>query len=47
MGVVDQAVQDAIGGGGIADLLVPTRDRQLGSEDRRASLIAILTDLGI
>ena len=43
--VVDQAVQDAVGGGGIADLFVPTRDRQLGSEHRRASLIAILADL--
>ncbi len=29
MGVVDQAVKDAVGDGGIADLLVPARDRQL------------------
>ena len=29
MCVVDQAVEDAIGDGRIADLLMPTRDRQL------------------
>jgi len=33
------------GDGGIADLLVRTRDRQLGSEDGGTSLVAILTDL--
>jgi len=32
MGVVDQTIEDAIGDGRIADLLVPARDRQLGSE---------------
>jgi len=42
MGVVDQPVEDAIGGGGIADLFVPTCHRQLGSEDGRAGLVAIL-----
>jgi hypothetical protein len=36
MSVVDQPVEDAIGGGGIADLFVPTCHRQLGSEDGRA-----------
>ena len=45
MGVVDQTVEDAVGDGGIADLLVPARDRQLRSEDGRANLVAILADL--
>ena len=45
VGVVNQTVQDAIGEGGIADLLVPARDRQLGSEYGGASLVAVLTDL--
>jgi hypothetical protein len=33
MRVVHQTVEDTIGDRGIANLLVPTRDRQLGSED--------------
>jgi hypothetical protein len=45
VGVVNQTVEDAIGNGGIADLLVSARDRQLGSEDGGASLVAVLTDL--
>ena len=45
MGIVHQAVEDAVGDGGIADLLVPARNRQLGSEDGGASLVAILADL--
>ena len=44
VGVVHQAVQDAVGGGGVADLFVPARDRELRSEDGRAGLIAILAD---
>jgi hypothetical protein len=45
MGVVNQPVEDAVSGGGIADLFVPARHRQLGGEDGRAGLIAILADL--
>ena len=45
MRVVDQPVEDTVGQRGIADLLVPPRDRQLRSEDGRADLIAILADL--
>ncbi len=45
MGIVHQAVQDAVGDGGIADLLVPARDRQLGCQDGGESLVAVLTDL--
>ena len=43
MGIVNQTVQDAIGDSGIPDLLVPARDRQLGSKDGGASLVAVLT----
>src|ERR1700746_3734208 len=45
MSVVDQAVEDTVGDGGVTELLVPARDRQLRSEDGGASLVAILTDL--
>jgi hypothetical protein len=45
VGILHQAVEDAVGNSGIADLLVPARDRQLGSEDGGASLVAILADL--
>ena len=45
VGIVHQAVEDAVGDGGIADLLVPARDRQLGGEDGGASLVAVLADL--
>src|SRR5208337_611491 len=45
VGIVNQAVEDAVSDGGIADLLVPARDRQLGSENGGTSLVAILTDL--
>ena len=49
VGIVHQAVQDAVRDGvrdgGISDLLVLAGDRQLGSEDGGASLVAILADL--
>src|ERR1019366_3076105 len=45
VGVVNQTVQDAIGDSGIADLLVPARDRQLGSKDGGTGLVAIFADL--
>ena len=41
VGAGDGGLRSAASGGGIADLFVPARDRQLGSEDRRASLIAV------
>src|SRR5271170_3841596 len=44
MSVVDQAVEDTVRGGGIADLFVPARHRQLRGEDGRARLIAIFAD---
>ena len=45
MGIVNQPVEDTVRSGRIADLFVPARHRQLGSEDGRARLVAILTDL--
>ena len=36
------AVEDAVGDRGIADLLVLARDRELGSQDGGASLIAVV-----
>jgi len=45
MRVVDKPVENAIRQRRIADLLMPSRDRQLRSQDRRAHLVAILADL--
>src|ERR1019366_1445561 len=45
MSVVYKTVEDAVSDGGIIELLVPARDRQLGSKDGGASLIAIFADL--
>ncbi len=44
MGVVHQPIEDAVGQGRVADLLVPLGHGQLTGEDRRAHLTAILTD---
>ena len=44
MGVMNEAIEDSVGGGGIADLFVPARDGKLRGQDRRARLIAILAD---
>jgi len=45
MGVVNKPIEDAVSQCGIADLLVPARDGQLRSQDRRAHLVAFLADL--
>src|ERR1035437_1333930 len=44
MSVVNETVEDAVGDGGIANLLVPARDWQLGSEDGGTSLVTIFAD---
>src|SRR5579875_879325 len=44
MGVVHEAIQNAVGQGGIADLLVPLGHGQLAGQDGRARLIAVFTD---
>ena len=41
-GVVDQAVENAVGDGRIVDLLVPASDRHLGSENDGSPLIAVV-----
>src|SRR6516162_4160594 len=45
MGIVEQAVEDAVGDGGVADLLVPVGHWHLRSENQGAALIAIIADL--
>ena len=45
VGIVEQTIQDGISGGGIADLLMPMGDGELGGQDRGSIVIAILTDL--
>ena len=44
VGVMDQAVEDAIGNGGITDLLMPMGDRCLRGKDQRAALITVVAD---
>ena len=45
MGVVDQAVEDRISDGRIADLRMPTGHRQLAGQQHGAGLIARIADL--
>jgi hypothetical protein len=45
MGVVDQAVEDGAGDGGIADLLVPVIHRKLTGDDGRGMTVSLLDDL--
>jgi antirestriction protein ArdC len=42
MGVMDQAVEDGVGQGGMAQGLVPVRHRQLTGDHGRAGLIAVI-----
>ncbi len=44
MGVVNEAVQDRIGVGGIADDLVPAIHGELGRDNRRAAAVSLLED---
>src|ERR1700693_4648072 len=45
MSVVDDAVEDGIGDGGIGDDFMPVLDRHLAGDDGRAALIAVVDDL--
>ena len=45
MGVVDEAVEDGVGVGRVADYLVPFVDRDLAGQDRRAAAVAFFEDL--
>ena len=44
MGVVNEAVEDGVGAGRIADDLAPLLDRNLAGDDRRSALMAVLQD---
>src|SRR5438094_3256988 len=43
--VVNEAVEDRVGVGGIADQVMPSIDRQLAGEDGGAAAVAIIEDL--
>ena len=45
IGVVDDAVEDGVGDGGVADDVVPVFDRQLAGNEDRSGVVAILDDL--
>jgi hypothetical protein len=44
MGIVDDAVQDSVGEGGISDDLVPVLDRELARDAGGAAAMTILQD---
>ena len=45
VGVVDDAVEDGVGQGGITDQIVPPVDRDLAGDQRGSSAVAFLGDL--
>jgi len=45
MSVVDEAVEDGVGDGGIGDDLVPMVDWDLTGDDGRTTLMAVIDDL--
>ena len=44
MSIVDEAVQDGVGVGGIPNNLVPGGQGDLGGDDRRAAAVSLLKD---
>jgi hypothetical protein len=44
MGIMHEPVEDALGQGRIADLLMPASEGKLASQDRGAELVAIFAD---
>lgn len=44
MGVMDEPVEDGVGQGGIAQGLMPVRDRQLAGDDGGAGLVAFVQE---
>ena len=44
MGVVDDAVEDRVGEGGLVDDGVPSLDGQLAGDDDRSGAVAVLDD---
>ncbi len=45
VGVVDEAIEDCVGDGGISDNFVPAIDGQLAGDDDRTSFISVFDDL--
>ena len=45
VGVVNEAIEDGVGVGGIADDLMPSGDGKLRGDDRRSAPIALFEDL--
>ena len=45
VGVVDEAVEDGVGEGGVADDLAPLLDRNLTGDDRGRALMTVFEDL--
>ena len=45
MGAVDDAVENGVGQGGIADHLVPSIDRDLAGDQQRSPIVPIVDDL--
>jgi len=45
VGVMDQAIEDGVGIGGVADQRVPLIDRELAGDDGGAAAVAVLKDL--
>jgi transposase len=45
VGVVDEAVEDGVGDGGVGDDLMPMLDRHLTGNDGRSALVAVIVDL--
>jgi hypothetical protein len=44
MRIVHEAVENGVGVGGIANDLVPCRERELGSDDRRSAAMTLFED---
>ena len=45
MGIVEDAIADRVGQGGVGEVVVPLGRRQLAGDDRRAIAVAVLEDL--
>lgn len=44
VGVMDEAIKDGVGEGGVPDSLVPVLDRQLAGDDGGAAAVAVFED---
>ncbi|MEY9345780.1 hypothetical protein ABIF99_000264 [Bradyrhizobium japonicum] len=44
VGIVDEAIEDRVGDGGVSDDFVPAIDGQLAGDDNRTGFVSILDD---